>query len=159
MTSYGKSKKMKKRSPRTSEPKMQEGSGNYRGRGKLPNMSVPWGRGASVHRPGIFAKRYLKEHGEACAADVFSSLREELKQVNKERVEIGEKPIRGCTYNSFAKYWHWFKILGLIESTGETGAAIYDFLEKKRFFRMTDKGKIEVKAWEDPIMAAHPEFR
>jgi hypothetical protein len=107
----------------------------------------------------LFTKKYLEEHGEGCAADVFSTLREELKRVNKERVEIGEKPIRGCTYNSFAKYWHWFKILGLIESTGKTGAAIYDFLEKKRFFRLTDKGKIELKAWEDPIMAAHPEFR
>ncbi len=125
----------------------------------LPQVTVPWGRSASPYRPGLFMKRYLVEHGEVSAADVFSALKEALTLINQERVEVGEKPIRGCTYNSFAKYWHWFKILGLIESTGKTEAAMYDFLEKKRFFRLTSKGRNEVKAWEDPIMATHPEFR
>jgi DNA-binding PadR family transcriptional regulator len=36
---------------------------------------------------------------------------------------------------------------------------IYDFLEEKVFYRLTDKGEAEVRAWEDPIAVAHPEFR
>ena len=121
--------------------------------------TTPWGRAASEHRPGLFAKRYLLEHEEACASEIFTALREALQQMNQERIEIGEKAIRGCTYNSFAKYWHWFKILGLIERTSHTAPAIYDFLVKKRFYRMTERGKNEVRAWEDPISATHPEFR
>ncbi len=121
-------------------------------------METHHGNNDIKHR-SVFTKQYFEKHGIASAADVFSSLKEELKLINQERVEIDEKPIRGCTYNSFAKYWHWFKVLGLIEPTGETAPAIYDFLEKKRFFRLTDKGRTEVRTWEDPITAAHPEFR
>jgi hypothetical protein len=72
------------------------------------------------------------------------------------RIEIGEKPIRGCTYNSFAKYWHWFKLLGLIELVDRREAPIYDFLEERVFYHLTDKGKAEVRAWEDPIAVSHP---
>jgi len=124
-----------------------------------PLVTIPWGRGASEHRPGIFAKAYLLEHGEACAADVFYALRENLERINRMRIEIGEKPIRGCTYNSFAKYWHWFKLLGLIEPVDRREPAIYGFLEERQFYRLTNKGKAEVEAWEDPVKTAHPEFR
>jgi hypothetical protein len=150
MTSYGKAKAKK--------PKMRKISGNDKGRSKPPNMSVSWGRGASEYRPGLFTKQYFVERGEGCAADVFYALRENLEAINRERIEIGEKPIRGCTYNSFAKYWHWFKLLGLIEPANRTEPSIYDFLEEKVFYRLTDKGRGEVRAWEDPIRAAHPEF-
>ncbi|GAI95502.1 unnamed protein product, partial [marine sediment metagenome] len=108
---------------------------------------------------GIFTKRYFVEHGgETCAADVFYALREDLERLNKERVEIGDQPIRGCTYNSYGKYWHWFKLLGLIELTDRREPAIYDFLEERVFYRLTSKGEAEVRAWEDPVRAAHPEF-
>jgi len=117
-----------------------------------------WGRGASLFRPGIFAKRYLEEHGEACCADIFHALKENLERINKERVEIGDKPIRGGTYNSFAKYWHWFKLLDLIEPVGRGEASIYDFLEERVFYRLTVKGKAELRAWEDPVRTIHPEF-
>jgi hypothetical protein len=127
--------------------------------GNPPQVTIPWGRGASEHRPGLFAKAYLLEHGEACAADIFYALRENLEGINKMRIEIGEKPIRGCTYNSFAKYWHWFKLLGLIELVDRREAPIYDFLEERVFYHLTDKGKAEVRAWEDPIAVSHPEFR
>jgi len=127
--------------------------------GNPPQVTIPWGRGASEHRPGLFAKAYLLEHGEACAADIFYALRENLEGINKMRIEIGEKPIRGCTYNSFAKYWHWFKLLGLIELVDRREAPIYDFLEERVFYHLTDKGKAEVRAWEDPIAVTHPEFR
>ncbi len=123
-----------------------------------PQITGFWGRGASEYRPGLFTKKYFEEHGETCAADVFRALKEDLRRINRERVEIGDRPIRGGTYNSFAKYWHWFKLLGLIEPVDRAEPAIYDFLEERVFYRLTDKGKAEVIAWEDPVRAAHPEF-
>jgi len=122
-------------------------------------MAVPWGRAGSEHRPGVFVKDYLMQHSESSCADVFHALRKNLERINQLRVETGERPIRGCTYNSFAKYWHWFKLLGLIEPTDRREPSIYDFLETKQFYRLTDKGKTEEEAWQDPIRAAHPEFR
>ena len=95
---------------------------------------------------------------ETCCADVFYALKEDLRRINRERVEIGDKPIRGGSYNSFAKYWHWFKLLGLIEPVDRREPAIYDFLEERQFYHLTDKGKAEVEAWQDPVRAAHPEF-
>jgi hypothetical protein len=154
MTGFGKMKERKQRSNKTvKEP--------TRGRKppKPPQIGVPWGRAASEHRPGLFIRQYFIEHGEACAADIFYALRRNLDTINKERVEIGEKPIRGCTYNSFAKYWHWFKLLKLLEPVDRREVPIYDFLEEKIFYRLTDKGKAEGRAWEDPIAIAHPEFR
>jgi hypothetical protein len=118
--------------------------------------TTPWGRAASEHRPGLFAKRYLLEHEEACASEIFTALREALQQMNQERIEIGEKAIRGCTYNSFAKYWHWFKLRGMIEHTGKTVPAIYGFLKMKRFYRITKKGRNEVRAWGDPVRRKPP---
>jgi len=123
-----------------------------------PQITGFWGRGASLHRPGKFTKKYFEKHGEACCADVFYALKEDLERINRERVEIGEMPIRGSTYNSFAKYWHWFKLLGLIEPVDRRESAIYDFLEERVFYRLTDKGKAEVEAWRDPVRVSHPEF-
>jgi len=138
--------------------KARKESGKKRKRRNPPQITGFWGRGASEYRPGIFTKSYLEQTGEACAADVFHGLREDLERINKERVEIGDKPIRGGTYSSFSKYWHWFKLLGLIEPVDKAEPAIYDFLQKRVFYRLTDKGKAEVSAWEDPVRAAHPEF-
>jgi hypothetical protein len=121
-------------------------------------MAVGWGRAGSLHRPGIFTRDYLTQHAESSCADVFHALRENLEIMNRERIEIGDKPIRGCTYNSFAKYWHWFKLLGLIEPTGDTEPAIYDFLKKRVFYKLTDKGASEEAAWLDPTRTVHPEF-
>jgi len=124
-----------------------------------PQITGFWGRGASEHRPGLFTKGYLMQHSESSCADIFRALRENLECINRMRVETSEKPIRGCTYNSFAKYWHWFKILGLIEPVGRVERSIYDFLEEKQFYRLTDKGKAEEEAWQDPVRAVHPELR
>lgn len=121
-------------------------------------MSVPWGRGASEHRPGLFTKSYLQQFSEASCAVVFSALCENLRNINQMRVEIGEKTIRCCTYNSFARYWHWFKLLGLIEPTGETEPAIYKFLKKRRLYRLTAKGLADQITWFDPVRTVHPEF-
>ncbi len=123
-----------------------------------PQITGFWGRGASLYRPGLFTKQYFEKHGEACAADVYRALSEEIERLNEERGEIGEKPFRRPNYSSFSRYFHWFLILGLIERADRREPAIYDFLEKRVFYRLTNKGKAEVKAWEDPVRAAHPEF-
>jgi len=123
-----------------------------------PQITLPWGRGASLYRPGIFVKEYFVEHEEACAADIYYALSREIERLNKERIEVGEKPFRRPNYSSFAKYFHWFKLLGLVEPVDRREPAIYDFLEQREFYRLTDKGKAEVKAWEDPVRVAHPEF-
>jgi hypothetical protein len=125
----------------------------------LPQITVPWGRGASEYRPGLFTKQYFVEHGEACCADVYHALSREIERLNKERIEIGEKPLRRPNYSSFARYFHWFLILGLIERTDRREPAIYSFLEERQSYRLTNRGKVEEEGWQDPLGRAHPEFR
>ena len=130
------------------------------GMGSGPNrVVVPWGRGASAYRPGLFAKRYLVKHRETCAADIYRALSQEIERLNGERLEIGEKPFRRPNYSSFSRYMHWFAILGLIERTDRREPAIYNFLQKRVFYRLTGKGRAELKAWKDPIAIRHPELR
>ena len=136
----------------------KEESGEEKQHRDLPRMAVPWGRGASEYRPGIFTKQYFEKHGESCAADIYYALSQEIERLNRGRIEIGEKPFRRPNYSSFSRYFHWFLILGLIERTGKVQASAYPFLEKRVFYRLTDKGKAEEEAWQDPIRAAHPEF-
>ena len=150
MTSYGKAKAKK--------PKMRKISGNNKGRSKPPNISVSWGRGASEYRPGLFTKQYFVEHGEACAADIYYALSQDIERLNRERIEIGEKPLRRPNYSSFARYFHWFLILELIERTDRRELAIYHFLKKRVFYKLTAKGASEEAAWLDPTRTVHPEF-
>lgn len=124
-----------------------------------PQIAVPWGRGASEYRPGLFTKQYFEKHGEACAADIYYALSREIERLNEERIEIGEKPLRRPNYSSFSRYFHWFLILGLIERTDRREAAIYSFLENRVFYKLTEKGKTEEEAWGDPVKKVHPEFR
>jgi hypothetical protein len=123
-----------------------------------PQITGFWGRGASDYRPGLFTKRYFEEHGEACAADIYYALSQEIEHLNKERLDIGEKAFRRPNYSSFSRYFHWFLILKLIERVDRRERAIYDFLEERVFYRLTAKGKAEEEAWQDPVRAAHPEF-
>ena len=123
-----------------------------------PQITGFWGRGASLYRPGLFTKKYFEKHGEACAADIYYGLSGEIERLNAARAEIGEMPFRRPNYSSFAKYFHWFKLLGLMEPTDRREPAIYDFLEERVFYRLTDKGKAEEEAWQDLVRAAHPEF-
>ena len=122
-------------------------------------ITIPWGRAASAWRPGLLIRKHFEEHPETCCADAYYSLSQQIESLNKERVEIGEKPFRRPNYSSFSRYFHWFFILGLIERTDKRERAIYDFLQKRVFYRLTNKGKTEVEAWQDPVRAKHPEFR
>jgi len=124
-----------------------------------PQITIPWGRGASEYRPGLFTQQYFEKHGEACAADVYYALSQEIERLNRGRVEIGEKPFRRPNYSSFSRYFHWFKLLGLVEPTDKRESAIYGFLEERQFYRLTEKGRVEEKAWGDPIAIRHPEIR
>ncbi len=123
-----------------------------------PQITGFWGRGASEYRPGLFTKKYFEKHVEGCCADVYYALSEEIERLNATRVEIGEAPFRRPNYSSFSRYFHWFLILGLIERTDKREPAIYDFLQKRVFYRLTGKGASEVTGWEDPVRAVHPEF-
>jgi len=148
---------MKQQRPRIKKARKE--SGKKRKPTNPPQITSFWGRGASLYRPGLFTKKYFEKHGEACAADIYYALSQEIEHLNKERVEIGEKPFERPNYSSFSRYFHWFLILKLIERTGKREHAIYDFLQKRVFYRLTDRGKAEVEAWQDPVRAKHPEFR
>jgi len=121
-----------------------------------PRMAVGWGRGASEYRPGVFIKQFFIEHGDACAADIYYALSREIERLNRVRIEIGEKPLRRPNYSSFARYFHWFLILELIERTDRREPAIYHFLKKRVFYKLTAKGASEVQAWADPVRTLHP---
>ena len=150
---------MKQQRPRIRKAKKEKEPTKERKPRNPMQITIPWGRGASLYRPGVFIKHYFEEHDEACAADIHHALSEEIERLNAARIEAGEKPLRRPNYSSFAKYFHWFKLLGLVEPVDRREPAIYDFLEERMFYRLTDKGKAEVSAWEDPIAVAHPEFR
>ena len=122
------------------------------------HITTSWGRGASQYRPGLFTKRYFEDHGEAYCGEVFRGLTDEIERLNKERIEVGEKPLRKPNYSSFATYFHWFKLLGLVERTNRREPAAYPFLENRVYYRLTGKGRAEEAAWEDPVRAAHPEY-
>jgi len=156
MTSCGKSRKMERKKPRIKKARKQPNN-EKQGRDP-PQMAVGWGRAGSLYRPGLFTKQYFEKHGEACAADIYYALSQEIERLNKERIEIGERPFRRPNYSSFSRYFWWFVLLGLIEPIDKYEAAIHPFLRQRHFYRLTDKGKAEVRAWEDPVRAAHPEF-
>jgi len=154
MTEYG--KKMKQQKPRIR--KAREEPIRERKVRNPPQITGFWGRGASLYRPGLFTKQYFEKHGEVCCAGVYYALSEELERLNKERIEIGERAYKRPNYSSFSRYFHWFKLLGLVEPTDRREPAIYDFLEQRVFYRLTAKGKAEEVGWQDPVRAAHPEF-
>ena len=147
---------MEEQRPRTK--KARKAPARERRPGNSPPITIPWGRGASEYRPGLFTKQYFEKHEEACVADIYYALSQEIERLNRERIEIGEKPFRRPNYSSFAKYFHWFKLLGLVEPVDRREPAIYSFLEEKQFYRLTAKGKTEEEAWADPVRAAHPEL-
>ena len=152
MTRFG--KKMKEKRPRIKKSRKEPT--RKRQNKNPPQITGFWGRGASEYRPGIFTKRFFVEHDEACAADIYYALSEEIERLNAARAEIEEAPFRRPNYSSFSRYFHWFLILGLIERTDKKEPAIYVFLQERVFYRMTAKGKAEVTAWEDPISVRHP---
>ena len=148
---------MKERKPRIKKVRRESTRG--RKSRNPPQITIPWGRAASTWCPGLLIRKHFEDHPETCCADAYYSLSQQIESLNEERVEIGEKPFRRPNYSSFSRYFHWFLILGLVERTDRREPAIYDFLQKRVFYILTDKGKTEMRAWEDPISVRHPEFR
>jgi hypothetical protein len=123
-----------------------------------PQVVVPWGRASSQYRPGLFSIDYFLKHDEGCAAEIYSSLSEFIENLNVERIYIGETPIRRPNYSSFSRYFHYFLILGLIERTGRQEPAAYPFLKKKVFYRLTRRGRTELRPWQDPVRSANTTY-
>lgn len=77
----------------------------------------------------------------------------DLHKIRKEDPRVG---YRTGTYNSFARYFHWFKQLGFVETvrTEPSKAKGNGFeLEKPRhYYRISSKGRrASVDDWRDPI--------
>lgn len=152
MTKFG--EKMKQQRPRVRKAR-EEPTGERKPKNP-PQITIPWGRGASEYRPGLFTKQYFENYGEACCADIYYALSQEIERLNRERIEIGEKPLRRPNYSSFARYFHWFKLLDLIERVSKQEPAIYNFLKPRQFYRLTAKGESEEEGWADPVRTLHP---
>ncbi len=152
-------KVMMMKDPLNKKPTIQkEPSNDYDRRGPR-NKSVPWGRGASEYRPGIFTKQYFENHGEACAADIYRSLTEKIIALNEERVWIGDTSISAA--QELLELQSLFPLVshhGSHRAHGQTGACQLQFLHYKVFYRLTEKGQAETKAWGGPVRATHPEF-
>jgi hypothetical protein len=128
-----------------------------------PIIRVPWGRSASAYRPGLFIYGYLSEYPEAPVSDIYKGLTEEIARINEDRSTYDVKPLRRPNYSTFARYFHWFKILGLVERTGQIAPPrtewLRDILQPRVFYRLTPAGRTESMAWRDPIAKTHPEVR
>jgi hypothetical protein len=133
-------------------------SSDGRGGNDRNGMTVPWGRASSPYRPGLLSRGYFLKHEEACAAEIYRAMSESLEHLNEERVYIGEKPIRRPNYNSFSRYFHYFLLLSLIERSGRQEPAAYPFLKKKVYYRLTRKGRTELRPWQDPVRSANPTY-
>ena len=116
----------------------------------------------------VLSKRHLFCPG--CGNKVDQATREKVEQrrqrvipVEPDTLRLPDEylqwrrkfPYRGPLVFPFTRQRGW----QLIERTDKREPAIYDFLQKRVFYRLTDEGKAEVSAWEDPITAVHPEFR
>jgi hypothetical protein len=157
MESCGKLAKMKRKRPGIRKAK-KEPSREQKPRNP-PQITGFWGRGGSSWRPGLLLKKHFEEHPESCCADAYYNLSQQLESLNEERVQIGERPIRRPNYSSFSRYFWWFVLGGFLEPIDKYEAAIYPFLRRRHFYRLTSKGRAEVLAWQDPILARHPELR
>ena len=77
---------MKQQRPRISKVKREPA--RERKPRNPPQVTGFWGRGASDYRPGLFTRRYFEEHGEACAADIYYALSEEIERTNRRESAI-----------------------------------------------------------------------
>jgi hypothetical protein len=73
---------------------------------------------------------------------------------------------KGGTYNSFARYFHWFKQLGYVESVRTEPSTTKGRDDKpeeeyrdRHYYRISAKGRrAPLEKWADPIWAVHPEW-
>jgi len=71
-----------------------------------------------------------------------------------------------ATYNSFARFWHWYKKLGYVEKTGEfepsktkgNGGKEGVLLQNRVYYRIAGPGLTQLD-WTDPLSIKHPEWK
>ena len=118
-------------------------------------------------RTGLFIRQYLLDHTEESVAVMHRALKEQITMENQRRTR--SERLRGPTYSSFLKYIHNLARLGLVELSGHEEPAEFVATDKlvqirggsggkvvpsvRRFFRITAKGRSEVRAWQNPIKA------
>jgi len=123
------------------------------------------GRAANPIRTGQWIKKQLLEVGESSVRDLHWTLRQEIKEINKDRRDKGECAYRAPTYENFGKYFRNCRALGLVECVSEepAGGGLLSIRKENgeatvvpstiRIFALTAKGKAEPieGMWADPI--------
>lgn len=123
------------------------------------------GRAASPYRPGLFIKEYLVEHEEGSVSDIYKGYCGSLP-IPAPKTPFAYRRKRSPfapTYASFARYFHFFKQLGLVELVldmetgnpkaeppGDVAEALWDKIQWKHFYRLTPKGALQIEMWQDP---------
>ncbi len=111
---------------------------------------------------GLWIRDKLLEAGDTgvTVADLHKQRIEQSKETGG-LVDTGI--YKGGTYHSFARYFHWFKQLGFVESVrtepSETKGNGLSLRSDRHYYRITDKGRrAHWLQWNDPIQAMHPEW-
>ncbi len=79
MTKFG--EKMKEKRPRIRKAR-KEPTRERKPRNP-PQITIPWGRGASDYRPGLFTKKYFEKHSESYTANIPASSRNRFQHKAK----------------------------------------------------------------------------
>jgi len=133
-------------------------------------MPLPWQE--RFKRPGQFIKTYLENHGSASVAELHYFYKGEIEEENIRRKQLGEKAFHVPVYHSFYGYFRNLITLELVERVGERTAKDFRgpieefaFVERtdsrwkviqgarERLWQLTEKGKFEITAWNDPLRA------
>lgn len=116
---------------------------------------------------GTWVRRRLLEAGRegVTVADLHSTRREVGTIRVDTKVEHSwvddEAQYKGGTYNSFARYFHWFKQLGYVESVRTEPSTTKGSNTKpdkeyrdRHYYRISAKGRrASIEKWADPIEA------
>lgn len=115
-------------------------------------------------RTGAFIKAHLEAYGPSSISDIHKALKDAIRMERRRRHRL-----RGPTYHSFYQYFRNLLKLGLVELVAEKPTELIAnpealaFLVRedeewrlregaaKRLYGLTDKGRLEIIAWDDPL--------
>lgn len=138
-------------------------------------MPLPWK--TATKRPGRFIKSHLERHGEASVAQMHRAYTGRIRGENYERRQLGRRDLlRKPTYHSFYNYFRVLRMLGLVELVGEMavdpeemsawqrlgfaerldGDWVVQEGARQRLYQLTQKGRTEEEAWDNPWQALYP---